>query len=129
MALIVLDASVVIAHFDPSDSHHKAAVTALKTHAADELVLPASAYAEALVDPSRRNQLPQVRRAVQALMIRIEPVGERIAERAAALRARYRLLRLPDALILAAGEELGADAVLTADRTWRRLNKRVTVIQ
>ncbi len=41
-----------------------------------------------------------------------------MTERAAALRAAHTGLRLPDALVLACGTELRADAVLTADRRW-----------
>ena len=49
MALIVLDASVIIAHLDPADALHARAVTALTAVSDDDLVLPASALAETLV--------------------------------------------------------------------------------
>jgi predicted nucleic acid-binding protein len=32
-------------------------------------------------------------------------------------------LRLPDALVLACGELLGTDAILTTDRRWRRFDR------
>jgi predicted nucleic acid-binding protein len=128
MALIVLDASILIAHLDPSDHLHTAAVPALKARAADDLVLPASAYAEVLVDPARKRRLGSVRSQIQALLISVEPIGEAIAERAAYLRARHRALRLPDALVIAVGEELGAEAILTGDRRWRRISTLVQVI-
>jgi predicted nucleic acid-binding protein len=128
MALIVLDASILIAHLDPSDALHSAAVAALKTHAVDDLVLPASAYAEVLVDPARKRRIGSVRSQVQALFIRMEPIGEAIAVRAADLRARHRALRLPDALVIAAGDELGAQLVLTGDPRWLRVSKLIRVI-
>ncbi len=128
MALIVLDASFLIAHLDPSDSLHTSAVAALKARAADDLVLPGSAYAEVLVDPARKRRLGSVRSQIRALLISVEPIGEAIAERAADLRARHRALRLPDALVIAAGEELGAELVLTGDRRWPRVSKLVRVI-
>ena len=49
MALIVLDASVLIALLDPNDALHTAARAALARYAGDDLKLPASAYAESLV--------------------------------------------------------------------------------
>lgn len=123
MALIVLDASVVIAHFDPRDAHHEAAVDFLLDLPADDLRLPVSAYAEALVEPARAGQVDAARSALERLRVRIEPITEAIAEHAAALRARRRTLRTPDALVLAAGDVLNADSVVTADRRWRRFDR------
>ena len=123
MALIVLDASVVIAHLDSSDSLHGAATAALLEHAEDDLRLPASAYAEALIDPTARGRLAEARERIAAMELLVVPLDEAIAERAASLRVRHRALRLPDALVLATAEELGADTVLTGDRRWWRLPK------
>jgi len=127
VALIVLDTSVVIAHLDPDDAHHERATAVLLEHADDDLRLPASAYAETLVDPGRSGRLDEVRNAIDQLGLRIEPIGKEIAERAASLRARTRGPRLPDALVLACGEVLEADAIVTADRRWRRF-ERVRVV-
>jgi len=127
VALIVLDASVVIAHLDPADVHHERATALLLDHADDDLRLPASAYAETLVDPARSGRLDEVRDAIDSLGLRIEPIDKAIADRAASLRARRRALRLPDALVLACGEALEADTIVTADRRWRRF-ERVHVI-
>src|SRR2546428_547383 len=59
--------------------------------------------------------------------IRIEPLNEQIAERAARLRAHHRTLRLPDALVLATADALDATA-LTCDRSWARLSRRARVV-
>lgn len=123
MALIVLDASVVIAHLDPADALHQPAIDTLLEYAEDDLRLPASAYAESLVDPARAGRLDEVRDALATLELQIVPIDSPVAERAASLRARDGRLRLPDALVLACGELLGADAVLTADRRWRRFGR------
>ncbi len=123
MALIVLDASVVIAHLDPGDALHAQATRALLEHADDDLRLPASAYAESLVDPARKGRLDEAREAIAALQIQIVPIDGALAERAAGLRARERALRLPDALVLACGELLEAGAIVTADRRWRRFER------
>jgi predicted nucleic acid-binding protein len=128
VALIVLDASVVVAFLDPVDAHHDSAVAALEEYAEDNIVLPASAFAEALVHAAREGELEAVAGKVRAILAGIEPIGERIAERGALVRAQHPALRLPDALVLACGETLGADTVLTADRRWRNL-PRVRVLE
>ena len=129
MAIVVLDASVVIALLDSGDSHHSAAVAAVGRARHESLVLPASAYAEVLVDPWRhgRDAVAVVRRFVSDLGVRIEPLSADIAERAAGLRARHGALRLPDALVLATADALDAPA-LTCDRAWPRVNRRVRLV-
>jgi predicted nucleic acid-binding protein len=128
VALIILDASVVVAFLDPVDRHHDGAVSALEEHAAEETVLPASAYAEALVHAARMGELETVREKIKALLIRIAAIDEPVAEEAARLRARHPALRLPDALVLACGQTLEADVILTADHRWREL-PRVRVLE
>ena len=130
MAIVVLDASVVIAFLDGSDSHHEAAVAALIRAESDDLVLPASAYAEMLVGPARRGNaaIAVARQFVLDLALRVEPTTDRVAERAAILRALHPTLKLPDALVLATGDVLDASRVLTADRSWSRVSRRVRVI-
>jgi predicted nucleic acid-binding protein len=41
-----------------------------------------------------------------------------MATQAAILRARHRLLRLPDALVVATAAVSGADRLITTDRKW-----------
>jgi predicted nucleic acid-binding protein len=130
VAIVVLDASVVIAFLDAADTHHAAAVAALAKVRSRELVLPASAYAEMLVGPARRGRQAMVaaREFVADLALRVEPLSADIAERAAVLRATHRSLRLPDALVLATADALDALSVLTADRTWPRVSRRARAI-
>lgn len=123
MALIVLDASVVIAVTDVNDDLHSASVDAFRRHTNDELRLPASAYAECLVGPARGNTLDVARRNIVQLAIELVPIDERIAVKSAEIRGEARSLRLPDALVLACGEILDADVVLTADRRWARFDR------
>ena len=129
MAIVVLDANVVIALLDARDAHHAAAVTAVGQARREALVLPVSAYAEVLVDPWRRGQeaVGIVRRFVTDLGIRIEPLTVDVAERAARLRADHATLRLPDALVLATTDTRAATA-LTCDRAWLRASRRVRVV-
>jgi predicted nucleic acid-binding protein len=130
VALIVIDASVVIGFLDADDEHHEAAVAALEASASDDLVLPATAYAEILVAPARKRSgaVDRVEEALSALTVRLEPVTPTIARSAATLRARHRSLRLPDALVLATADVLGAAKVLTADRAWPRISRKVRLI-
>jgi predicted nucleic acid-binding protein len=127
VALIVLDASVLIAHLDAADALHPAAIGALREHVEDDLRLPASAYAEVLVGPARAGRLEAARTRVAELGILLVRIDADVAERAAAVRSVEPSLRLPDALVLACGDVLDADAVLTADRRWARF-PRVALI-
>jgi predicted nucleic acid-binding protein len=129
MAMTVLDASVVIAFLDADDAHHSAALEAVGRVRGQELVLPASAYAEALVDPWRAgpDAVTVVKRFLAELGVRIEPLTADVAERAARLRSAHRSLRLPDALVLATADALDAIA-LTADRSWPRLSRRARIV-
>ena len=130
MAIVILDASVVIAFRNPGDAHHDRAVASLASHAKDTLVLPTSAYAEALVAPYRIGDLEvaSLEAFISDLPVRVEPISAEIAHAAARLRARHRSLRLPDALVIATGEVLEAAVVLTADAAWTKISKRARVI-
>ena len=131
MALVVLDASVVIAFLDATDAHHARAVAALSARRTDELVVPASVYAETLVRPFREGAaaVAKVERFYADFAIRIEPLTPDVARRAAELRSRRAGLKLPDAIVLATGESLSAAAILTADDEWSRVSRRARRIE
>jgi predicted nucleic acid-binding protein len=131
VALVVLDASVVIAFLDPDDALHDAAVAALTEHQHDELLIPTSAYAELLVAPNRRGSeaVAEVEAFLADFAVRLEALTRAVARVAAKLRSESRSLRLPDALVLATADELDADIVLTGDESWARIGGRVTLIQ
>jgi len=128
VALIVLDASVLIGHFDHRDRHHTSAAAAIREREAEDLVVPASAYAETMVGPVRRGAGDLVRDSLRLLEIRIEPITAIIGELAARLRAEHTALKLPDALVLACAEALVADEILTADARWTRWSPRARTI-
>lgn len=128
MALIVLDASIVIALLDPKDALHAAALSTSIASAGDDLRVPASALAETLVGPARAGRLEEVRRKIDMLDLGVIPIGEEIAVEAARLRGRHRSLRLPDALVIASGEILDAHSILTGDRNWSAVSSRVEVV-
>jgi PIN domain nuclease of toxin-antitoxin system len=58
----------------------------------------------------------------------VYPIDRDVAKIAAALRATHKSLRLPDALVLAVGRVARASAVLTADASWRSVDRRVQVV-
>lgn len=134
MGLTVLDAGVLIGFLDGDDAHHEGAMTALReaTDRHDRLVLPASALAEVLVGPSRRGSeaVATVRELIERVPIEVEALTSDVAVAAAALRARHRSLKLPDALVIATAATLDADRLVTTDRGWpprSRLGLRAAV--
>jgi predicted nucleic acid-binding protein len=129
MGVTVLDASVLIGLLDPRDALHLRASAGFREHARDDVVVPSSAYSETIVDPARHGaaRLDAVERFLDSFPIRVLPVDREIGRRAAQLRARHRL-GLPDALVLASGDVIDADVVLTADARWAKLSPRVVVV-
>ena len=133
MGLTVLDAGVVIALLDASDVHHGAAVASVRDalKQGDVLMLPASAYAECLVAPSRRGPgaVAVVDELIDALPARVEPADRPIAARAASLRATHgTAMRLPDALVVATALVHGADRIITTDHAWPTVPISVEVL-
>ncbi|HMS89507.1 MAG: type II toxin-antitoxin system VapC family toxin [Acidimicrobiales bacterium] len=122
MGLTVLDAGVLIGFLDRGDAHHHGAIAALRDAAGrnDRLFLPASAFAEILVGPSRQGaaSVAVVPDVLGKLAVEIEPLDADVAVTAAALRARHRSLKLPDALVIATAIHLDADHLVTTDRRW-----------
>lgn len=133
MALTVLDAGVIIGVLDADDAHHAAAGAALaeSMERGDVIAVPASAYADCLVEPARRGI--ETVEAIDAFLFdlaaEVEPITRQVARRAAELRARHGTrLRLPDALVVALALHLGAERVLATDRGWPHLGVRVEVL-
>lgn len=128
MAVIVLDAGVLIGYLDRDDSHHAGSVTILDESAGEELHLPASAYAEVMVGAYRAGIADEVRARIDDLELVVDPIDRAMADAAARLRASHRSLRLPDALLLAAAAQMDGD-VITTDRALRRIDPgRVRVL-
>ncbi len=121
MEALILDASVVIGLLDAADAHHARAIDDVEAadRARQPLLLPASAYSEALVAFARAGRVVQAREAIRAMGIAVVALTETTAELAAGLRARHDKLRLPDAIVLAtarenAGRLLSYDSRLSA---------------
>ena len=118
MGALILDASVLIGLLDTADAHHERAVSDVEAgdQARRELIVPASAYSEALVAFARAGRLADARAAIAAIGIEIAPLTAAMAERAAELRADRRYLRLPDAMVVACAQEIGGDLLTYDDR-------------
>jgi len=129
VARLVLDASVLIAYFNTVDAHHASAVARLRRASGDECIVIASVLAEILVHPYRvgPEAVSEVEAALAALRMVVLPIDAGLARRAAELRASNTRLRLGEALVIAAGDALGAE-VVTADASWSRISRRVRVL-
>ena len=111
MGSLILDASVLIGLLDTADAHHARAVEDVEAadRARRQLLVPASAYSEALVAFAREGRVDDAREAIAAMGMEIAPLTATIAEHAAELRARHERLRLPDAIVLASARELDGE--------------------
>lgn len=133
MGVTVLDAGVVIAILDERDTHHSASRHAVEEarDRGDLLILPASAYSEVLVSPSRAGSdaIGVVDSMVDGLPMVVEPIDRAIAGAAAGLRATHgRRLKLGDALVMATAVVLGADRVITTHAGWPEAPVRIELI-
>jgi predicted nucleic acid-binding protein len=86
--VIVLDASVLIAHLDEHDAQHAGAEERLLDAPAQELAASPITLAEVLVGPAREGRLEHALAAVRDLDVREVPLGADAASRLAGLRAR-----------------------------------------
>lgn len=102
--MIVLDASVLIAHLDQRDAHHARATELLVATGAEPLGASTITLAEILVAPTRAERLADVSTALERLGIAELPLGDD----ASRLLARLRVdsgCKLPDCCVLLAARE------------------------
>lgn len=102
--MIVLDASVLIAHLDSADAHHENARKLLEQSGGEALGASAITLAETFVSPARAERLSEAETAVQRLGVEELPVGNAAARRLAILRAETRM-KMPDCCVLLAALE------------------------
>jgi toxin FitB len=116
--VIVLDASVLIAHLDGRDPHHERAGEVLAESGAEPLGASAITLAETLVAPGRARRLEEAQAALERLGVGELSLDESAPGRLAQLRAETGL-KLPDCCVLAtaqshAGSVASFDAGLVA---------------
>jgi predicted nucleic acid-binding protein len=121
--VIVVDASVLIAHLDESDALHGRAVDALLATADQPLGCNPITLGEVLVGPTRVGRLRDARSAISDLGVVEIPLGDDAAARLATLRAET-TLKMPDCCVLLAAEDAEAEAVLTFDDRLARAAER-----
>ena len=97
--MIVVDASVLIGHFEPADSHHAEATALLKAHLTDTFASSVVTLAEVYVGASRAGQADRLDRLLAQLAIRSLELPADAAQRLGELRAMTGL-KLPDCCVL-----------------------------
>lgn len=113
--MIVLDASVLIAHFASTDPHHGQADQLLTAYHQHEFIVNTITLAEFLVGPARTNQADDARRALDTLRIRVHGLDEsESAWHLADLRARTGL-KLPDCCVLYTAQHHAESLVASFD--------------
>lgn len=120
--MIVLDASVLIAHLDAGDAHHERARERLLDAAGQPFAASPITLAEVLVGPIRAGRLREARGALDTLGVTELPLPANAAERLALLRAETQL-KLPDCCVLLAAHEAECP-VLTFDERLARAADR-----
>ncbi len=98
-SVIVLDASVLIAHLNPDDVHHDAATRTLLDHSSTSLLAHAMTMAEVLVGGARIGRGEQMLADLHAAGIQLASHDEQEPLRLAQLRATSGL-KLPDCCVL-----------------------------
>lgn len=113
--MIVLDASILIAHLDAADEHHRRATAILVSAATDDEDVAASpiTLAEVLVGPARAGRLEQALAALRQLGVINVDLPTDAPAQLAELRAETGL-KLPDCCVLLAATQMGA-SVATFD--------------
>jgi predicted nucleic acid-binding protein len=123
MGLTVIDAGILIGFFDASDVHHLGAKRELANaqQRGDQIAIPASALAEALVSPSRHGEssVTGILEFIERLPVVVAELDIDTAVVAARLRARHgQKVKLPDALVIATAIHVEAGVLVTTDRGW-----------
>jgi predicted nucleic acid-binding protein len=104
--VIVLDASVLIAHLDGDDAHHEKAKRLLSESEGEALAASTITLAETLVLGAKTGQLREMREAIERLGVTELLTGADAHVRLAELRARTGH-KLPDCCVLLAAKEIG----------------------
>ena len=122
--MIVLDASVLVAHLDDRDAHHASAVGVLLDAAELEFAASPITIAEVLVGPACSGRLGEARALLDAIGVREIALGADAAVSLATLRAETGL-KLPDCCVLLAARDAPAHAVATFDERLANAAARV----
>ena len=132
MRAVVVDSGVLLAFWDPDAPQHQAATTALEHHLTDgaRLVIPVTALSEVLVGAFRAT--PYAIRTIESfiddLASDVHPADRTIGRAAARLLTDHPTLPLADALLLATGDVIGAQEILTTNQGLEQIDRRVRTL-
>jgi len=116
--VMVLDASVLIAHLDADDAHHERATRLLLDAIDEPLAASPLTLAEVLVGPARGGRDELAEGALRELGVEVVPLDVSAPRDLAELRARTQL-RLPDCCVLLAARSAGGYVATFDDRLHR----------
>jgi predicted nucleic acid-binding protein len=104
--VIVLDASVLIAHLDDRDAHHDRAAHLIEETGIEPLGASEITLAETLVAPARAGRLEDAESALNRLGVNELALGDGAARKLGQLRADT-ARKLPDCCVLLAAQRNG----------------------
>jgi predicted nucleic acid-binding protein len=113
--VIVLDASVLIGHFEPADPHHHDASALLKAHSLEPFAASVITLAEVYTGAARAGRSDRLQQLLAQLQIESMDLPAGAALRLGALRATTKL-KMPDCCVLYTAEQHSA-AIATFDDT------------
>ncbi len=121
--MIVLDASVLIAHLDRDDALHAQATARLIELAGEDFGSSAITLAEVLVAPTRSGRLAAAKAALRTLGVQELPLPQDASGRLAKLRVETGL-KLPDCCVLLTAESVDGTVLTFDDRLAREASRR-----
>lgn len=113
--MIVLDASIIIAHLDSQDAYHERARALLLRTPDEPLAANPLTLAEVLVGPSRAGLLDRAEAALEQLGLRTIALPADAPRRLATLRVETRL-KLPDCCVLLTAQQTDGSLATFDDR-------------
>jgi predicted nucleic acid-binding protein len=113
--VIILDASVLIGHFESADAHHTDATALLRAHALESFAASVITLAEVYVGAARAGQADQLRRLLAQLQIESLDLPAGAARRLGELRATTKL-KMPDCCVIYAAEQHDATIATLDDK-------------
>jgi toxin FitB len=111
--VIILDASVLIGHFEPAYAHHTNATALLRAQALESFAASVITLAEVYVGAARAGRSDQLHQLLAQLQIESLDLPAGAARRLGELRATTKL-RMPDCCVLYSAEQHSA-AIATLD--------------
>jgi predicted nucleic acid-binding protein len=121
--VIILDASVLIGHFEPADLHHATATALLKAQMTDTFAASVVTLAEVYVGAFRAGQADRLDALLTQLAIRSLELPADAADRLGELRATTGL-KMPDCCVLYTAVRHNA-AIATCDDTLAKRAKNI----